>query len=115
MNPTHVQPLDLASVDEIRTRAYFLWLDRGRPHGQHDAHWLEAEYLQRRAANRLGQPAHATIRVTVATHQSDPVHQYHAPVSDHDDRLNVIAGEAPQRVRGRHGEGSLRSPEKSRV
>jgi hypothetical protein len=34
----------LAPTDEaIRTRAYFLWLAAGRPHGTAEAHWYAAQ------------------------------------------------------------------------
>ena len=29
--------------DRIRTRAYQLWEEAGRPHGAHDQHWSQAE------------------------------------------------------------------------
>ncbi|RFC50668.1 MAG: Protein of unknown function (DUF2934) [Verrucomicrobia bacterium] len=115
MNQGHVQPLSVQSAEEIRTRAYFLWLDRGCPQGQHHTHWLEAERLQQRAAAHVVDPAHHTIRMTVAANQSDPAHHYHSPASAHDDRVKVAAGEAPQRIRGRHFGGSLRPQAKPRA
>jgi hypothetical protein len=30
-------------LEAIRERAYFMWLDSGRVHGNADAHWLAAE------------------------------------------------------------------------
>lgn len=30
-------------IEHIRKRAYFIWQDRGRPHGQDLEHWLVAE------------------------------------------------------------------------
>lgn len=32
-----------ASHDEIARRAHALWEERGRPEGEHDRHWQEAE------------------------------------------------------------------------
>ncbi|MET0280201.1 MAG: DUF2934 domain-containing protein [Steroidobacteraceae bacterium] len=29
--------------DRIEARAYEIWEKAGRPHGEHEAHWLEAE------------------------------------------------------------------------
>lgn len=31
--------------DRVRERAYFLWLEEGRPDGQAERHWLAAETL----------------------------------------------------------------------
>ena len=115
MNQGHVHPIKFESAEEIRTRAYFLWLDHGCPRGQHQAHWLEAERLQQRAAARVVEPAHHTILMTVAANMSDPSHHYHSPATVHDDRVNVAAGEAPQRIRGRHFGGSLRPQAKPRA
>jgi hypothetical protein len=56
--------------------------------------------------------SHFSIKTTVAAHLSDPAHRFHAPGAVHDGRLDVIAGEARQRVRGRRFGGSLRSKPK---
>ena len=58
-------------------------------------------------------PAALSIKNTVAAHLSDPTHRFHAPGSKHDIRLDVVAGEARQRVRGRHFGGSLRAQQKT--
>ena len=42
-----------------------------------------------------------TIAHTVAEHQSDPSHQFHARGKPLDSRTSVAAGERLQRVRGR--------------
>jgi hypothetical protein len=33
----------MSSEDKIRERAFRLWVDRGRPEGQAEQHWLDAE------------------------------------------------------------------------
>lgn len=35
--------MDSDKTDRISRRAYALWEAAGRPHGQHDEHWLAAE------------------------------------------------------------------------
>ncbi len=37
--------------NSIRTLAYRLWEEQGRPEGKADLHWLEAESALRRTAN----------------------------------------------------------------
>jgi hypothetical protein len=44
---------------------------------------------------------HTTIAQTVADHQSDPSHRFHARGKRSDGRVSVAAGERLQRVRGR--------------
>ncbi len=56
--------------------------------------------------------SHLTIKDSVANSLSDPAHRFHGTGPAHDDRLDVIAGEARQRVRGRHFDTSLRSSQK---
>ena len=34
----------MSSEDKIRERAFRLWVDRGRPEGQAEQHWLDAEW-----------------------------------------------------------------------
>ena len=34
---------DAALRRKIEERAYYIWLARGRRHGDHDRHWFEAE------------------------------------------------------------------------
>ncbi|MES1167503.1 MAG: DUF2934 domain-containing protein [Pseudomonadota bacterium] len=110
------------SEDQIRQRAYFLWLERGGPEGEDRAFWYAAEQqlLEDQPAAAPDQPAsaanvtdHYSIRHTLADHRSDPTHRFHAPGVPHDDRLDVIAGEARQRVRGRRFDNSLRAQPKS--
>jgi len=56
--------------NEIRQRAYYLWIADGRPHGDADSYWLKAEkeifsagarkpvrHKTARSANRVGQKA----------------------------------------------------------
>lgn len=58
--------------------------------------------------------SHVAIKDTVASHLSDPTHRFHATGKPRDNRRTVIAGEAPQRVRGRHFDSSLRATPKPR-
>ena len=47
-------------------------------------------------------PTHPlSIKTTLAAHQSDPTHRFHATGGTHDDRATVAAGGALQRMRGR--------------
>ena len=49
-------------------------------------------------------PPEQTIARTLAQHQSDPGHRFHARGQRSDGRVSVAAGERLQRVRGRaHG------------
>lgn len=43
------------SADEVARRAYFSYLNRGAPHGQHVQHWLaaEAELIAERNRTRV--------------------------------------------------------------
>lgn len=67
------------------------------------------EMLSRRRAAMSGftkpsatPPAHhQSIKETLAAHLSDPTHRFHAAGGSHDDRTNVAAGGALQRMRGR--------------
>jgi hypothetical protein len=122
MNPHPVSPGSASLPDQIREAAYFEWLDRGCPHGDDWAHWfaarkrLDAQFHLSAAANPqmpAGGPKFS-IQQTLAAHSSDPTHRFHGPGAAHDDRQNVIAGEARQRVRGRHFGGSLRAQPKPR-
>ncbi len=117
----HSTPESGLLEERIRQRAYFLWLDRGCPQGGDWDHWFAArqELLLELspAATGTGTPgdaaaAHYSIRTTVATNLSDPAHRFHSPGAVHDGRLNVVAGEARQRVRGRRFGGSLRAAQK---
>lgn len=122
MNPTILtlsresEPLK----DRIRERAYFLWLERGRPQGDERAHWLtaerqllaEIESVAEIPPHTEGASTHFSIRSTVSAHLSDPTHRFHGPGPAHDGRLNVVAGEARQRVRGRRLGSSLRAQPK---
>ena len=104
----------------IREGAYFRWLDLGRPHGDDQAHWFWArqQLIARDLAPDKGPtPAadpspHFSIQNTVATGLSDPTHRFHDRKTPHDARLDVVAGEARQRVRGRHFDSSLRAQPK---
>jgi len=92
-----------ASVTETRIRelAYFLWVDAGCPPNDDLSHWFTAEKLV--LADTPDPAQHFSIRATLAEHNSDPTHRFHDPAKVHDARLDVVAGEARQRVRGRHG------------
>jgi hypothetical protein len=46
-------------------------------------------------------PGEKTIARTLAKHQSDPSHKFHAPGQKKDGRLAVASGERLQRVRAR--------------
>jgi hypothetical protein len=84
------------------------------------SHWFTAEQQMLVA----GEPAAAaptpaaeppptlSIRHTLAAHLADPAHRFHSPEHSSDDRTRVIAGEAPQRVRGRRQGGKLRAKSK---
>lgn len=112
------QPLE----DWIRERAYYLWLNRGCPHGEDWRDWFLAKA---QLETESGPPSttvypsnpdntrHFSIRHTIDEHQSDPAHRFHAPTVTHDARLNVAANEAPQRIRGRHFENAERKPGKN--
>lgn len=113
----------LASLeDRIRERAYYLWIERGCPHGEDWEHWFTAK----KQLSALGGPAGSehsawedystpsySIRKTAETHGADPKHRFHAPGTVRDRRLDVIASEARQRVRARHFGGKLRAEAKS--
>lgn len=120
--PTASYHLPSPPEDQVRQRAYFLWLEQGCPEGEDLAFWYAArqELLEEQQTAALEKPAsgkntpdHFSIRHTLADHHSDPSHRFHAPGAPHDDRLDVIAGEARQRVRGRHFDNSLRAQPKS--
>lgn len=107
---------------QVRQRAYFLWLEQGCPEGEDLAFWYAAqqELLEEQEAEARHKPAsgknppdHFSIRHTLTDRRSDPSHRFHAPGTPHDDRLDVIAGEARQRVRGRRFDNSPRAQPKS--
>lgn len=105
---------------QIRERAYFRWLDLGRPEGDDQAHWFwacEQQVALARAAEPEPAPAaapsaHFSIQDSVASGLSDPTHRFHNRRTPRDARLDVVAGEARQRVRGRHFDSSLRATPK---
>lgn len=39
----HREPLPVVTEDQVRTRAFALWSEQGRPEGKADEHWLLAE------------------------------------------------------------------------
>ena len=104
----------------IRERAYFRWLDVGRPDGDDQAHWFWAREqiaagsfaTDHRSAPESSSSAHASIQPALANGLSDPTHRFHDPQRARDARLDVVAGEARQRVRGRHLDSSLRAQPK---
>jgi len=49
----------------------------------------------------LPEPTRLSIRKTLASHQTDPAHNFHGPASSHDARTDVAAGAAQQRLRAR--------------
>lgn len=59
---------------KVAERAYELWVKRGRPHGSHEADWLEAErQLSGEAAVRSGSDAEHRDALLAATFPaSDP-------------------------------------------
>lgn len=105
---------------QIRERAYYRWLDLGRPDGDDQAHWFWACEQHAALAKAAGQPlapaiapsAHFSIQSTVATGLGDPTHRFHNRRTPRDARLDVVAGEARQRMRGRHFDSSLRATPK---
>lgn len=105
----------------IRQRAYSLWLDSGCLNGGAWDHWFAAkQQVLAESAATVGEArpgagegaAHLSIRHTLEAHQSDPTHRFHGAGAAHDQRLNVVAGEARQRVRGRRFDHALRSQPK---
>lgn len=49
--------------EEIRQRAYRLWEEAGRPDGEHEAHWFEAERRSGRGADKTTrEPEHCAPR-----------------------------------------------------
>jgi hypothetical protein len=99
MNSTLSNPPVTVHVDEatLRERAYYLWLERGRPSGQDLEIWHAARVLLHDHVNQ----APLTITLTLATRQSDPEHHFHAPATVHDKRPDVAASGARQRIRAR--------------
>lgn len=105
---------------QLRECAYFRWLDLGRPDGDDLAHWFWARQqlgapelpAEHRPAPPALPSAHFSIQNTVATGSSDPTHRFHDRRTPQDARMNVVAGEARQRVRGRHFDSSLRAQPK---
>jgi hypothetical protein len=101
--------------DKIREQAYYHWIDNGCPHGDDLNHWLAAEQqvLATTTAEQAESPApHFSIRETIAAHDADPTHRFHAPSALHDSRLDVVSHEARQRVRARQAGGMNRSASK---
>jgi hypothetical protein len=47
---------DAALRQQIQERAYHIWLENGRGHGDHERHWLQAERELTEATKRRGQP-----------------------------------------------------------
>jgi hypothetical protein len=45
---------DAALRRKIEERAYYIWLESGREHGDHERHWLQAERELMEAAERGG-------------------------------------------------------------
>ena len=125
---TFSREIDTPEEDHIRVRAYYLWFDRGCPNGTDRQDWFAAKQQLHTAATLSASdtpapasapatdaPPHFSIRQTVAEHLSDPTNRFHPPAATHDGRVDVIAGEARQRVRGRRLGGSLRAqPKKAR-
>ena len=103
----------------IRERAYFRWLDLGRPDGDDEAHWfsareqIAAESCATEHRPEFSSSAHFSIQSTLASGLSDPTHRFHERQRPRDARLDVVAGEARQRVRGRHFDSSLRAQPKA--
>lgn len=124
-NPSAPPPRPEPLEEWIRERAYYLWLDRGRPDGEDWQHWFEA---RAQLAGETAPPALATVypplhdeppRPTPAPpalpatpRGSDPTHRFHEPAVARDARTAVASHEAPQRIRGRHFEnaGRKRAP-----
>jgi hypothetical protein len=107
--------------ERIRERAYFLWIERGCPQGEDLEHWFMAKQQLQTAGDlaaadnpprKHATAARLSIGNTLAAHLSDPTHRFHAPGTARDHRLDVVEGEARQRVRGRHFGGSLRAQPK---
>ena len=115
MDPNQPEAQKPESPEEtIRQIAYFRWIDSGGAHGNDWDHWFAAEKQLLSAATlpvttaeaATTSPEHYSIRTTLAAHLSDPTHKFHATGTAHDARLDVVAGEARQRVRARQPRGS---------
>lgn len=102
--------------ERIRERAYYLWLERGCPHGEDWEHWFAAQQ-QLRPAEAAGRTDHVareddaapaySSRAMAKALRSGPPHRYRAPGGVHDRRLDVIAHEAGQRGRVQQVGGQL--------
>jgi Protein of unknown function (DUF2934) len=42
---------DTVKDDQVRERAYLIWVDEGMPHGRELDHWLRAKWELRREPN----------------------------------------------------------------
>ncbi len=83
--------------DEIRERAYYLWLDHGCPPDRDQEIWFAAQVLLHDRANR----PHPSVQQARDARQSDPQHHFHSPAILRDVRPEVARSGAPQRARGR--------------
>ncbi|MEO6992755.1 MAG: DUF2934 domain-containing protein [Lacunisphaera sp.] len=85
------------SDDEIRERAYYLWLDRGCPTGHDEAIWHAAHALLHGHAA----PQAIHHEQDVADRKSDPLHHFHDRTKSPDLRRDVASSGAVQRRRAR--------------
>lgn len=115
-NPVPAPDVTELTANSIRLRAYYRWLDRGCPEGSDWHDWFAAEADLRQAPQEVGseeaapaEPAHFSIKETLAAHVSDPLHRFHSPGTVHDHRTDVIESGARQRVRAREFGGSRKA------
>jgi hypothetical protein len=109
-------------IEQIRERAYFRWLELGRPEGEDLVHWFWARQqiiapdlsIHPRPAPPASSAGHLPFENTAATRSGASSHRFHDRQTPRDARLDVVAGEARQRIRGRHSDRSLRAQPKSR-
>jgi hypothetical protein len=113
MNPTPLQisPVPQSLEDIVREEAYFEWLNGGSSIGHDWAHWFAAE-------NRVLAGIGALPAEPTATSTAPLASASQANLGSHDMGMNVIANEAPQRVRGdktRNGRAVITEPQTREV
>jgi Protein of unknown function (DUF2934) len=70
----------------IQERAYYLWLEEGRPHGRHDEHWrrAESELIEKERGLQEGSPVTAALGGDTAEGAPAGASGQAAPASDED-------------------------------
>ena len=85
----NLQPASQPTPEQIAACAYLIWEKEGRPHGRHEAHWLQAEKQLKadcaQDAGTLGQP-------NIATPAAPPVVEPRRPARrNHSKRQEAVA------------------------